>query len=120
MQTLADATVDRWLSADFRTRHPDVDANLRAMMKRTTVDGYCVYVGAFIEMDLDAQIDQLGAPTLLVAAEHDHGGGPEAMRAMAARIPRAELEVIAGSGHICNHEAPAAVTALLCRFLCRS
>jgi 3-oxoadipate enol-lactonase len=118
MQALADATVDRWLSGDFRAAHPDVDATLRAMMKRTSLDGYRAYVGAFIEMDFDARLDQLSVPTLLVAAEHDHGGGPvEDMRRMAVRIPGARLEVVQGSGHICNHEASEAVTALLQGFL---
>lgn len=120
MPALADATVDRWLSADFRARRPDVDANLRAMMKRTTLEGYRAYVGAFIEMDFDTRLGELAVPTLLVAAEHDHGGGPvDAMRAMAGRIPGTTLEVIAGSGHICNYEAPDVVNALLRRFLCR-
>lgn len=120
MSALADATVDRWLSAEFRARRPEVDARLRTMMKRTTIEGYSAYVGAFIEMDFDARLGEIAVPTLLVAAEHDHGGGPvDAMRAMAARIPGATLEVVAGSGHICNHEAPEAVEALLRRFLCR-
>jgi pimeloyl-ACP methyl ester carboxylesterase len=36
---------------------------------------------------------------------------------MAVRIPGARLEVVQGSGHICNHEASEAVTALLQGFL---
>jgi 3-oxoadipate enol-lactonase len=115
---LADATVERWLGAGFRARRPDVDAALRKAMKRTTVDGYRAYVAAFIEMDFEARLPQLAVPTLLVAAEHDHGGGPvEDMRAMARRIPGARLEVVPGAGHIVNHEAPEAVTALLRDFL---
>lgn len=118
MDKLADATVDRWLSADFRAAHPEVDANLRSMMKRTTVEGYRACVGAFIGMDFDARLPQLRVPTLLVAAEHDHGGGPvEDMRAMAQRIPGARIEVVPGAGHIVNHEAPEAVAALLRSFL---
>lgn len=115
---LADVTVDRWLSAEFRTAQPAVDAHLRAMMKRTTLDGYCAYVGAFIEMDFEAGLEDMHVPVLLVAAEHDHGGGPvTAMREMAARIPGAELALVQGSGHICNYEAPAQVDALLASFL---
>jgi 3-oxoadipate enol-lactonase len=117
-EALADATVDRWLSADFRTAHPDVDTRLRTMMKRTTVEGYRAYVDAFIEMDFDGQLEALRVPVSLIAADHDHGGGPvEAMRAMQARIPGATLEVVSGSGHIVNHEAPEAVNALLVRAL---
>lgn len=118
LDALADVTVDRWFSPEFRAQRPEVDAELRAMMKRTTVEGYCAYVNAFIEMDFEAQLPSLRVPTLLLAAEHDHGGGPvEDMRAMATRIPGSTLDVIAGSGHICNHEKPEVVTALLRKFL---
>lgn len=115
---LIDATVDRWLDAAFRAAHPEVDARLRTMMKRTSVAGYAAYVGAFMEMDFEDRLPQLTVPTLLIAAEHDHGGGPvPAMKAMAAVMPAAELAVVPGVGHIVNHEAPEAVTALLRRFL---
>lgn len=118
MNGLADVTVDRWLSPEFRASRPDVDANLRAMMKRTTVEGYRAYVNAFIEMDFSSRLGEMAVPTLLVAAEHDHGGGPvEDMRAMAGEIPDALFEVITGSGHIVNHEAPEQVNAVLAGFL---
>lgn len=117
MDRLADVTVDRWLSAEFRAGHSEVDQLLRRMMKRTSLAGYQAYVGAFIEMDFSARFAELVVPTLLVAAEHDHGGGPvPAMREMAAQNPHARLAVIADVGHICNHEAPAEVTRLLQRF----
>lgn len=114
---LADVTVDRWLSAAFRASHPQVDSLLRGMMKNTSLEGYLAYVRAFIEMDFSARFPDLRVPTLLVAAEHDHGGGPVAdMQAMAAQNPHAELQVIADVGHICTHEAPAKVEQLLHRF----
>lgn len=120
MSRLADATVDRWLGESFRATHPEVDAMLRAMMKRTTPEGYRAYVAAFIEMDFEDRLAVLSAPTLLIAAEHDHGGGPvEDMRVMAGRIPGARLAVVAQSGHIVSHEQPEAVTALLRQFLQR-
>jgi 3-oxoadipate enol-lactonase len=118
IDALADVTVDRWLSEEFRAAQPAVDAQLRAMMKRTTVDGYCAYVGAFIEMDFEAELANIDVPVLLVAAEFDHGGGPvAAMREMAARIPCAALALVIGSGHICNYEAPDQVGAILAAFL---
>jgi 3-oxoadipate enol-lactonase len=117
MDTLADVTVDRWLSAAFRASQPHVDSLLRTMMKNTTLEGYLAYVHAFIEMDFSARFPDLRVPTLLVAAEHDHGGGPVAdMQAMAAQNPNTSLQVIANVGHICNHEAPAKVEQLLRQF----
>lgn len=120
MNALSDVTVDRWLSAEFRQQHPDVDQKLRAMMKRTTLEGYLASVSAFIEMDFTERLPELTVPTLLLAAEHDHGGGPvPAMQEMAKHIPHAVLKIVPGSGHICNHEAPDVVNALLREFLCQ-
>ena len=121
IDALADLTVDRWLSEAFRTSHPEVDQALRRMMKRTSLAGYQAHVRAFIEMDLEDEFGALGVPTLLVAAEHDHGGGPvPAMRDMAARNPNTTLRIIEGVGHICIHEAPAQVAQLLDGFFQRS
>ncbi|PLP95265.1 3-oxoadipate enol-lactonase [Pseudomonas sp. FFUP_PS_473] len=118
IEALADITVDRWLSPDFRAGHPQVDSLLRRMMKGTSLQGYQAYVRAFIEMDFSERFAQLRVPTLLVAGEHDHGGGPVPdMQAMAAQCPAATLRVIAGAGHICNYEAPAEVERLLNDFL---
>ncbi|MBB1606091.1 MULTISPECIES: alpha/beta fold hydrolase [unclassified Pseudomonas] len=111
---LADVTVDRWLRPEFRLAHPEVDERLRRMMKATSLAGYLAYVEAFIEMDFSARFAELAVPTLLVAAEHDHGGGPvEAMREMAACNPHTRLAVLEGAGHIVNHEAPRQVQRLL-------
>lgn len=118
LDELCDITVDRWLAPDFRAIHPEVDKRLRLMIKRTSVEGYCAYVNAFIEMDFDARLESIEHPVLLVAAEHDHGGGPVGdMETMAKRIPSSTFHVLAGSGHICNHEQPEAVTQIIRDFL---
>jgi pimeloyl-ACP methyl ester carboxylesterase len=120
MDRIADITVDRWLSDDFRAANSDIDATLGNMMKRTTLAGYQAYVGAFIEMDLTDRLQDMQVPTLLIAAEKDHGGGPpDDMGAMAGQIPGARFEMIAGAGHIVNYEAPDALAALLQNFLRR-
>ncbi|AYC31309.1 alpha/beta fold hydrolase [Pseudomonas cavernae] len=118
MDKLADVTVDRWLSPEFRAARPEVDQLLRTMMKGTTLEGYLAYVRAFIEMDFAERFNDIQVPALLVAGEHDHGGGPVAdMRQMAAQNPRMQLAVIGSVGHICNHEAPAQVEKLLKQYL---
>lgn len=118
MDRLADMTVDRWLSEDFRSANADIDATLRTMMKRTTVAGYLAYVGAFIEMDFSDRLADMKVPTMLIAAEKDHGGGPpEDMRAMAAVISDAQYEMVPHAGHIVNFEAPDALAKLISDFL---
>lgn len=115
---LADITVDRWLSDGFRVAHPEVAAALKTGFTRSSVEGYVAYVGAFIEMNFEDRLPELTVPTLLVAAENDHGGGPvESMQAMAERLDSAQLRIVTDSGHICNHEAPDQVALLLAEFL---
>ncbi|MFJ9381247.1 alpha/beta fold hydrolase [Streptomyces sp. NPDC101455] len=114
LEELAELTVSRWLGI-FGVKHPEVYQQLRDGFRNSSVDGYCGYVGAFIDMDL--QVEKLAVTTLLVAAENDHGGGPvAAMRSLSETI-HAPLEVIAGSGHIVTHEAAAELTGLLAGFL---
>ena len=114
MVDLAEITVERWLSPEFRKRHPDVDDALRAAFRRNSVEGYSAYAGAFATMDFASQLAGVRAPSLLIAAEHDHGGGPiDSMREMLGAIPDAHLAVVPGSGHICNHEAPEFVNRLI-------
>ncbi|WP_432000078.1 alpha/beta fold hydrolase [Streptomyces sioyaensis] len=118
MTAMAEVAVDRWLRPAFRKAHPEVAKALKAAMGRMTVEGYCAYVGAFLAMDLEDELRKLAVPTLLVAAEHDHGGGPvDSMKAMAGALDCAHLAVIAGSGHLCNHESPDAMADLLRSFL---
>ncbi len=118
IEAITAMTVDRWLSADFRAAHPDKDAQLRTAMNRTTLAGYQAYVSAFIEMDFTDRLGTISVPVQLVAAEHDHGGGPvPAMEAMARTIPGARLTVIPDAGHIVAAEAPDALRAIIAGFL---
>lgn len=110
-------TVDRWLSQEFRSAHPETDAALRQAMNGTSLAGYQAYATAFAAMDFTDHLGAISCPVRLVAAEHDHGGGPvDAMRETAGRIPGASFEVIPGSGHICVAEAPEAVAKVLGNF----
>lgn len=117
IEAITALTVDRWLDPDFRAVHPDRDAALRRAMNATSLEGYQAYANAFATMDFTERLGAIACPVALVAAEHDHGGGPvPAMRKLASRIPAASFTVIPGSGHICVAEAPQAVADILADF----
>ena len=59
----------------------------------------------------------VAVPVLVVAAAEDAVIPVEEMRAMAAAIPGARFEVVAGSGHLVNLEQPALVGRLLAGWL---
>jgi len=120
MAAMADQTVDRWLSEDFKRRLPAVDLRLRTSMKRTSLAGYQACVDAFIEMDFSQRLSGLSCPVQLVAAEFDHGGGPiPDMQAMQREIPGAALTIIHGCGHVCAAEAPDQTSKTITEFLSR-
>lgn len=118
MQAMAQITVDRWFSPAFRAEHPQIYAQMLAMFRRTSLPGYQAYLDMFVEMDFDSRLNEIQRPTLLVAGEHDTGGGPVPdMVRMAQAIPGARLEIIPGTGHLPPIEAPDAFARVLDTFL---
>jgi pimeloyl-ACP methyl ester carboxylesterase len=79
-----------------------------------TLRGYLARLPA-----LDAQAQRLASlavPTLVIAGERDANSLPPSRR-LATLLPRAELVVIPGAGHVVNLAAPAAFNAALISFL---
>jgi pimeloyl-ACP methyl ester carboxylesterase len=56
-------------------------------------------------------------PTLVVVGDEDEITPPSVAKSLAAAIPGARLEVIAGAGHLPPLERPGDVTAVLRRFV---
>lgn len=69
-----------------------------------------------LEEDPDA-LARLEMPTLVAAGEHDKPDFTEGAQALAARLPNARLELIAGAGHLAPLETPEAFRELLLAFL---
>jgi pimeloyl-ACP methyl ester carboxylesterase len=66
--------------------------------------------------DMQSQLTELDVPTLLVAGENDHAS-VEASRALAEHLPRAELAVVAGAGHVVNLQAAEQFNSVVRDFL---
>jgi len=65
---------------------------------------------------LAPRLARVRAPTLLVVGDRDAASLPSA-RELAAALPDAQLEVVAGAGHVVNLAQPERVNALLREFL---
>jgi 3-oxoadipate enol-lactonase len=61
----------------------------------------------------------LDLPAAVIVGESDAITPPSDARAMSAALPRAELELIPGAGHLANLEAPDPFNAALHRLLAR-
>jgi 3-oxoadipate enol-lactonase len=69
-----------------------------------------------LAFDVRAELVNIEFPTLVVVGTRDLVTPARRARVMAARIPRAEIEVLAGCGHLVMLERPDALAGMLDRF----
>lgn len=101
-----------------RADRPEVVDALDAMMRRASVGGITDALQALMDRaDSTPTLGTVTVPTLILCGEEDALTPVPESRAMAAAIPGARLELIAGAGHASNFEAPEAFNALLSDFL---
>jgi len=117
---LADDILPRWFTAAFRSPDNPAFAGYRAMLARSPAEGYAGTCAALRDADLTASTRALRLPALCLVGDQDGSTPPDLVRATAALIAGAELEVIAGAGHIPCVEQPAATAALIGDFLRRT
>jgi 3-oxoadipate enol-lactonase len=116
-EPVADSVVDRWLTPAFAAAHPEVREHLRGLLLASPPHGYAACCGAIERMDLRPDLPRIAAPTLVVGGDADPAAPQEHQERIAAAIPGARLEVVAGAAHLATAEQPAAVNRLLRDFL---
>jgi 3-oxoadipate enol-lactonase len=116
VEAVADAAVERWLTADYRRDHPQESAGWRTMIAGIDREGYAGCCEAIADMDLRADLSRITAPTLALAGAQDPAMPPEQMRQLAAKIPGSRFVVVPGA-HVPTIEHPDTVTALLMEHL---
>ena len=96
---------------------PDLLAMRVAGFARIPADGLRAAVECLPSHDVRDRLGEIGSPALVIAGELD-GETPVAYsRILADGLPRAELVVLAGVGHLAVTEAPGAVNRLVRDFL---
>jgi 3-oxoadipate enol-lactonase len=83
------------------------------MLVETPAEGYAACCEALGALDLRPRLGAITAPTLVVTGEDDPVAPPDSGEQLAAAIPGARHEVVAGAAHIANVEQPAVFTELL-------
>jgi 3-oxoadipate enol-lactonase len=115
-QAIADASLERWLTSEFRRDHPDETARLRQMIVDVEREGYAGCCEAIADMDQRNDLSRIEASTLVIAGAQDPSLPPDRLRELAAAIPGARLEVAPGA-HVPSIEHPAVFTGLLLEHL---
>lgn len=106
LEAIADAVMERWFAESFASRDPAALAGWRAMLCRTTADGYNAVCGAIRDADLTETVRGLAQPALCLAGAQDGAAPPDLVRALADLMADARYVEIAGVGHLPSVEAP--------------
>ena len=118
VESIVEQTAQRWFSDDFKARNPGVLDEVRAMIRRTTLDGYLGCVGAFLGMDVEKDLGKIRVPTHYLSGAEDKVGGPPALMAgLAEKVSGARHSSVPGAAHIANIQNPAGFNAAVVQFL---
>lgn len=118
VETIVEPTLERWFASPFKARD-DRMAFMRAMMLRTSVEGYIGSAEALKELDYARRLPEIALPTLFIVGSEDVGAPPSTMRAMHEATPGSGFVEIEGAGHLSAVEQPHAVATAIMNFLNR-
>jgi 3-oxoadipate enol-lactonase len=119
VEPIADTVVGRWLTPAFAAAHPNVRAELRAMLAATPPEGYAACCEAIGAMDQRPDLGAIRTPTLVISGAQDEAAPPEHQRLIAGAVPGARLEVLSPAAHVASVERAADVTGLIADHLTR-
>lgn len=109
--------MERWFTDGFRAQQPERVAAVAAVLEASPVEGYLACCAALHDMELLPRLAAVSCPTLVICGEHDPSTPLPMSQAIAAAIPGARLEIIAGMHHLPNVEVPQSFNPLLREFL---
>ncbi|MEZ5777305.1 MAG: 3-oxoadipate enol-lactonase [Paracoccaceae bacterium] len=115
IEAIADATMERWFSRDFRATPETL--GYRAMLTCQPVEGYAGCASAIAGTDFITPTSGLTLPTLAIAGSEDGATPPDLVRETAELIRGARFELIRGAGHLPPVEKPHEYAALLTGFM---
>lgn len=111
------AALERWFTPEFRATHADLIEQQAARVKANDPRGYALAYRVFAESDLDQELRQIQAPTLIVTGEQDVGSTAQMARVMHDRIAGSRLEILPRLRHSLLIETPDVIADLLRGFL---
>ncbi len=118
-QATVDAALARWFTPSYGANHPEVLDRVRRWILANDREVYPLIYRVLAEGDaeLAEAVAAIRSPTLVMTGSEDHGNSPDMARRMAALIPGARCEIVAGLRHMGLAEDPEAFNEPLLSFL---
>jgi 3-oxoadipate enol-lactonase len=117
MDGIVDPTMQRFFTPAFVAANKPIIERFSDMIRKTSAEGHIGCCQAIQKLAEGGNLPKLTVPAMFIGGEHDLGGPPELMRAMAAATPGARYVMIEGAGHISNIEKPARFLAEIEAFI---
>ena len=106
MKPIAEATMGRWLSAEFKKKNPSLWTQIHDTVAATPPQGYIGCAAAIQNFRWTHLLPEISAPTLVLCGSDDPGANPEENRMIAESVQRGEFIAIEGARHLPNVEDP--------------
>lgn len=117
LEPLAEPTLQRWFTEDYRTRKPEQVERVRKLILATPVAGYAGCSRAIPKINLSARLKEIRCPVLVMVGEKDPGTPVAMAREIHENAPGSKLVVIPEAAHLSNIERPESFNRALADFL---
>ncbi|MHC2990315.1 3-oxoadipate enol-lactonase [Pontibacter sp. HJ8] len=87
LESIVHGTAQRWFTADFREKHPEVVRAILDIFVKNSVQGYTANCAAVREADFREDLFELEVPTLVISGIQDVVTTPEDGKFLARKIP---------------------------------
>ena len=106
LATITDVAMRRLFAPAFQADHPDLMADRRAAFLKTDPEVFRAACETLAGLDLRPELDKVKLPVLVLVGEHDEATPPPMSLELAAGLPQAHLEIIAGCAHVPQLQSP--------------
>jgi 3-oxoadipate enol-lactonase len=106
LAAITEVAMRRLFAPEFQQQHPDLMQGRREAFLRTDPDVFRAACADLAELDLRPELGTVRVPVLVLVGEHDEATPPPMSRELAALLPNARLQVIAGCAHVPQLQSP--------------
>jgi 3-oxoadipate enol-lactonase len=117
LEHIADATMERWLSATYREAHPNRWRQVRQTVANCSVQGYIGCALAIANFSHTSRLNQVKVRTLVGCGSLDKRNNPSSTKAIANLFPNGHYTEFVGALHVPNIEMPHEFNARLIDWL---
>ena len=117
MAALADATMQRWFTDEFKKVNPVRWREIRDTISGTTPQGSVGCMSAIQTFSYEAKLGAIKAPTLVICGDEDPGTPPDRNKLIASKIPGGRYEGITKARHLPNVERTEQFNRVMMAFL---